>query len=651
MSGIKIGDRLIQRISGPVSFRLLRPVRRNDPLVMLLGDEHNSFFGQCSNCTCKKSMESCCYRSYDPEFLQLLDLLASPKKKIKIFVEAFTRLISNATRAIELYGDVVVKEKIDKYGDFTLYDSKKVNEQLPSLYAGFHPCFLYKQDPAAYNQYCPTRNIEWHFADARMRSSLDEPADPSRKIFKQQGTLYKHDFELLVYQTIIKLFKSIKNGERFEYPTYLKPHVQFIITICEAITTCNTPGATKIVDMLFNRSDSLVAKEAKKASGKIDNMRGKIIRFVQYLFKDTPACVSKVNTEIVSQLPDIIDGKNFLSDVTNEMIEHGQLKLVQVTSWILDIYFICRVLKSGDSWLNLLFAGDEHCKNISVFLVDICKLYTRDVVVEKNNNKRCLDLGSIYLDLNKESGIVPRANFSHLDYKTQQSLDKERKGLLSDLAYMILYDSGILVDKSLLTETNKDPTELIDHLKLQEFVRQFKALDTLRNEPVTSEEAEKFAVILCSPVSEKFRLTETDIKRFFNKGWIDALKQLVKCESKLASQIIVEAIALNKVELANHLFVIMQDNLRPDLLDPHPFVEKILKMLAIEAKGLKVFKYDVFDAYFPILSAFRGQFAYNPTELEKLINTHPKFREAMKNGRLKYTFDSVGSEQRYIYSD
>ena len=90
--GIKISDKNIKSISGPVNMTYLRPMDKNNanylPLIILFGDLHFSKEGMCDPCTCTYDSEKCCYSLSDPAFLKLLDkLVFSEKHPIDFYIE------------------------------------------------------------------------------------------------------------------------------------------------------------------------------------------------------------------------------------------------------------------------------------------------------------------------------------------------------------------------------------------------------------------------------------------------------------------------------------------------------------------------------------------------------------------------------------
>ena len=87
-NGLILKDKIINRISGPVSMYYLTPSLRelhnykeeniDLPLIILFGDHHYSRENMCPNCDCDE--KSCCYEIYHTDFLKELDKDRNEKK-------------------------------------------------------------------------------------------------------------------------------------------------------------------------------------------------------------------------------------------------------------------------------------------------------------------------------------------------------------------------------------------------------------------------------------------------------------------------------------------------------------------------------------------------------------------------------------------
>ncbi len=633
MSGLFVGDRWIQKLSGPTSFRFLRPKTANQPFFILLGDEHNSFGGQCPNCSCDSSIEKCCYRSYDTAFLQLLDHLSTPTKKVKIFIEAFSRLINDADNEIKALGSEKFYQRLSDMKDRVLFQNNpKSGEQLPSLYAAYQPCFFKRRDPGAYNKYCPTRNIEWHFADARLTSPrIDKP-----------NAKLKYGFEHIVFDMILKIFQGFENKNYSFKPGHeFRNHLEFVQIVAE-VANSNKKDVSRMIDILLSRTDSLVAKEVRKAG----LSRDKIIAFVYFLVDSTPDVVKETGfvSGFIEILPTILKTNKlpYAAEITKEMIDHSRLRMIQITSYILDIYFVCRVIKMNDCWLSVLCAGNEHCKNISHFFTQILKSHSLQTDLQAN--RKCVNLQGISINLNKEAGLSTPVSIFSVVHQNQPNLDSARRSILTRVAYDALANEGVVLPDNLLVANdyiirNNTISDIKDYLELPKFVEHFRLrqeLDSAGDE----QSATKIIQKLCKRTSLHVDLTERDLQTFFKKQWLKPIRSIANCDPVMAPVAVTLAINANDVLLAHELFNLMQDGIMPSITNPQTFVDRILSMLLLESKSPTFFKYDVFDSYIDILKNFRGPITYSPDGIKALAASHKKFGAALARGEFGHRFEN-----------
>lgn len=167
--GLKINDKIIKKISGPVSFTILKPnivtykylynhlynqkeyggetiIRKTKlPLIILFGDEHFSFKHRCEPC----ENEDGCFNIYDDSFLSQLNSISNDENPVEFYTETFNINKSNKHFKYEMQGfmDVLHEEikncfdKKDKekciypnikwqYGDLRNQNEEYVNENI-----------------------------------------------------------------------------------------------------------------------------------------------------------------------------------------------------------------------------------------------------------------------------------------------------------------------------------------------------------------------------------------------------------------------------------------------------------------------------------------------------------------------------------------
>uniref|UniRef100_A0A6C0KDW4 Uncharacterized protein n=1 Tax=viral metagenome TaxID=1070528 RepID=A0A6C0KDW4_9ZZZZ len=375
MSGITIQDTQIRSISGPVSVFFLRPKPHiykdgnasNFPLIMLFGDAHQSTERMCNDCTCDQSKNDagkCCYKIYDPSFLQLLDTLADDKHPVDFYTETF------------------------QHGTH----SENPRPPMAKLASDMKFVTCYQRNlrgTSAYRKYCPTRYIRWHGGDSRQSGSIfgrgtiyeNLPGEIKRediiltKRYIQnlniESQLYyllhfalnvdKTRASLFINQTILEtyanlerfLISSIENPESFAQELFSMMTYKNSV-IYKQIMKQNYPGFRTVNDWAKLYAQNLV------------NLRRQSFCIAYYYGSEA-----------------ITKEKFFLDKMSQTY--HLKKILDDINSALMDIYFISRMLKqpSGGIRSSLTFGyfGHAHILNV-VRLLHQINVY--DLVYFKN---------------------------------------------------------------------------------------------------------------------------------------------------------------------------------------------------------------------------------------------------------------------------
>ena len=147
---LTINHQTIDKLSGPVTLTILKPketyfrdLKKNDiyaPIFILFGDHHRSLSRSCKSC------DNNCYKIYDKQFLKLIDSLAEPDYPVDFFIEGSGDIINLLPSDIK----------------------EKYNSLIPRLRENIAACYNRKlRGTTQYEEECPTKNIRWHFGDAR----------------------------------------------------------------------------------------------------------------------------------------------------------------------------------------------------------------------------------------------------------------------------------------------------------------------------------------------------------------------------------------------------------------------------------------------------------------------------------------------------
>jgi hypothetical protein len=118
--------------------------KENLPLVLLWGDRHRDDQAMCKLCYCSKGGKHCCYRIYDGDFLKELDVLAS-------------------VYPVDFYTEY--SEDMPYIADMNNPKNILFHRFLNRTTHYCHQKGL--RSEKEYERKCPTRNIRWHYADAR----------------------------------------------------------------------------------------------------------------------------------------------------------------------------------------------------------------------------------------------------------------------------------------------------------------------------------------------------------------------------------------------------------------------------------------------------------------------------------------------------
>lgn len=89
-NGLLIGDKLIQRITGPVSITILKPPSNPSfymPPIIFFGDVHYSTQGECEAC----NVDDGCYRISEDAFYQVFDHVATDEAPIDVYTESYMK--------------------------------------------------------------------------------------------------------------------------------------------------------------------------------------------------------------------------------------------------------------------------------------------------------------------------------------------------------------------------------------------------------------------------------------------------------------------------------------------------------------------------------------------------------------------------------
>ena len=421
MKGLKINNTIIKKISGPVSFYLFIPNSSsetiymknsgiNPPIIILFGDKHLSYENMCENCICE-SIEKCCMKIQNKNFINLLDNLAS---KIKL--------------------DFNVEQEFDSYFLKENYKNYENKGPMPDLLLTIKDC-LFK------NTNCLTKNIKWNYVDIRITEEKFNYNYESSiiKIFDYFSAI---ESELIEepeiknkkdkYNYILDSINMINNYNK----TILQKtrYINILNNIIETLTTKNFLNIFEI----SNRNKSLIYKQIRKLNkpyNNIDYWKNKLNKYTKYIFKerlneydidiDNFIKVLKIHVKLckiifdnpekkeITELKEYIlrhynnELNNYITILDNDYEEDTiEIIKISITSIFLDIYYVTRSLKTPksekNSILSIGYFGNNHITQLIYFLTKILSIYNIEQYIDNTNEtNRCLDFSNDYIDLDK----------------------------------------------------------------------------------------------------------------------------------------------------------------------------------------------------------------------------------------------------------
>ena len=439
----------INKISGPTSMYYLKPTQyildlkdTYFPLIVLFGDDHNSYDDTCLNCTCNNTDKECCFNIYDHKFLQMIDELADDTHPIDFYVETFTTGMEGfAGGPIEHFtkGEILT-------------------------------CFHHKLRNTEFDK-CPTKKIRWHGSDIRYAGdnlTINSTTKKHESTFMDKDT---NDFFNKIYPNIHEDTLANRLSHKIKIMYYIEPRIKLIIDklylyleylydndkvtsdfvlkeriiyYCNNSLFRNVSNFIELLKSLFNKDtkeldthqfstklfemmhpyNSLIIKQLEKQSfNKLKDINiwikiysdllseyikldEKNIRFIisnLHLF-----CNDRIEFELRRNiLLSNFDDKEKFDDINNFI-------RVYVTLPMLDIYTILRMFKQPTDGIkasiSFVYIGNIHVKNIVNILMKELSLY--NIYYKNINNKavfRCLHLYysiNIHDDLNKHNRLI-----------------------------------------------------------------------------------------------------------------------------------------------------------------------------------------------------------------------------------------------------
>jgi hypothetical protein len=425
-----IKDKKIDRISGPVSFALLKPKKFifdelkkegvHLPIFMLFGDVHFSDKYQCNNCTCNggSSAVGCCMPIYSNEFLRLIDSISTNEYPVDFGIEGF-------------YAGVE-KQNLRYEDNLKLFKTKN-NDIMEKLREQNIICYeREKRGTKLYEKYCPTKNIRWQYTDPRhargtkynlehLIQSLEDPIYnklsslfigkvPSKNEIQKVITGLKNNYNDMFYKVIVLKYYMVTSPEKA---------IDYFFTIA---TTGNSLVIKQFNKLSKSFKDLPFWKKSLSDYFLHALKEGEKNDYGKNPSKDYIDLVKNIRKEFYELIiKDDIDTLSIrLTDTLFRNALHASAKGANITenTVFMDLYYVFRTFKipRGDRnpYLSIIFGGDFHRRNITFFLANIIKYYDiveevkikGDFIYNEDAQMRCTYMPNINLnDLALQYGI------------------------------------------------------------------------------------------------------------------------------------------------------------------------------------------------------------------------------------------------------
>jgi hypothetical protein len=404
---MEIGEKVINRLSGPISFYVLRPkldfyremkkLNIHAPIFLLFGDVHCSSKGQCKKCECKS--DDCCMEVFSDEFLKHFDSLSSKEYPVDIYVESY---VNTHNLYIDSSKNYKIKDAVsDSEFDKIMINFLGKNEMLPELFIKNSACFqrLLKNYPEHYSKLCPTKNIRWMYTDIR-QFYTGYNLKPTFELFfhyffiiptiKSNFSTYTKEYGFL------KTLKSYFTNDNFIIVNNLISWISSFdvsnetkLNYIKTIRLFNSEQVDEFIEEYFENpivnKNSYLMKEMSRSVFTLKQWKDWFSQYLKYLFKSHWFLrkFTKLTVQLCDLAKEFIETENVnykkypIFTHINNLILKGVLLLEGTV--FLDLYMIARAFKKPKDDINgfliLSFTGAFHSMNIVHFLTNIMKSY------------------------------------------------------------------------------------------------------------------------------------------------------------------------------------------------------------------------------------------------------------------------------------
>ena len=409
----------IHKLSGLVSFSILKPIKEGLPVIFQLGDIHYTIEGQCSECVCNTT--NCCLHTFNPYFLSLLDSYTTTNSQMDIYVEDFDLLSRLDDRN---------KNKVN------ILENKYMSFQQLQMYKHYYNiCFLqdYKKDRSI----CPTSNTRWQFGDSR----------------KAGGSIEYYCFFTLM---------------RLEDPYWGQKFGSYI-SLITSFLTLDEDSLKRAIDLLLKDHKSLIRKQIMKSNINMQDAKNIIYLYIRYIYEQPVEQQNNKTIQITTKILNLIKNELYIPyHLINKKLlldENIMAVWVHLTSWFLDLYIYFRFRKQQflykNSILSLFVLGHKHCIHLNYLLTSITKEY-ENLYIQDNydTKKQCIEFDKM-ISIDE---LLNKNNFKYKRFQRYNSKEDIIRSFQKLILGNTLYDS--IVYKTDISELNQQLIKRCNEIKI-----------------------------------------------------------------------------------------------------------------------------------------------------------------------------------------
>ena len=350
-TGLVIGGKVFEKLSGPVTYSILKPANEWSPVFILFGESHVDLWGLCAADVPK---------IWDASFIDSLNVLSTNKQNVHFYMEHMLNLT------------------LQKYNvpPRALGYSGVVGEMDKTVSCCFLPKFQERYDA------CPAKNIQWHFGDPRTLG------------YQYENFLPERWWEAVFFG----LLHSLNDvGQWMANMKRLLPETGFDVDmvvsevrrVLRAIMDLN---AGEIAHSLVNNPNftqvSLISRQLENAPFARQWRDEWFVLYFEILLAEQRGikeAYAKVNKELLMRLIDELgQAPTHFSDFS-----HLFSMLVALTTPVFDLYVLTRVTKRLPTpKVVCVLVGTHHVETMTTFLTHV--RWNTSMGRDLKNKTRCV---------------------------------------------------------------------------------------------------------------------------------------------------------------------------------------------------------------------------------------------------------------------